>query len=63
MLERFDKASSSELEAALTELEMHSQLLKMVKADMDAIYHSIRYEVHLSKGLYVNDGTIVSCAI
>ena len=62
MLERFDKASSSELEAALTELEMHSQLLKMVKADMDAIYHSIRYE-NSQNGLYVNNGTIVSCAI
>ena len=43
MLERFDQASSAELEAAATELNMHCQLLKMVKADMDAIYSSIRY--------------------
>ena len=41
-LEQFDKASSSRLDAAITELQMHCQLLRMVKQDMDHIYHSIR---------------------
>ena len=45
MLEKFDKASSGELEAAVGELDMHCQLLKMVKADLDAIHYSIRYKI------------------
>ena len=41
-LEQFDKASSSRLKTAINELQMHCQLLRMVKQDMDHIYRRIR---------------------
>lgn len=41
-LESFDKLSSKHVDAAVAELQMHCQLLKMVKADLDHVYQRIR---------------------
>ncbi len=41
-LEKFNKASSSEIDGAVQELQMHCELLKMIKKDMDSIYSTIR---------------------
>jgi hypothetical protein len=41
-LERFNKASTAEIDGAVQELHMHCELLKLVKKDLDSMYGSIR---------------------
>jgi hypothetical protein len=42
MLDKFQRASSQEVDGAVQELHMHCELLKMIEKDMDSIYSTIR---------------------
>ena len=42
-LQAFDKASSARLDEVCAELKRNSDLLALIKADLDHIFHNIRY--------------------
>ena len=42
MLDKFQRASTEEVDGAVQELQMHCELLKMMKRDMDSIYSTLR---------------------
>ena len=42
MVDKFQRASTEEVDGAVRELHMHCELLKMMKRDMDSIYSTLR---------------------